>query len=256
MSNVAFAVKDGVATVELQRPEALNAVDMETKFEVIEQLEAYRDDDAVRAVVFRGEGDRAFCAGGDVTEVRELDYALEPFTESWKELFDLLTRMETPTVAAVTGVALGGGFDWLLHTDIVVAAEDASLGQPEVGLGIVNHFSPPMLLQQVGLRKTMELLLTGEPVSGREAERIGLVTRSVPAEEVDDEVERVVDSLREKSPRILGKVKRGVYASLDMSPTAAREHLERVALESARTDPDYREGVSAQLEDREPDWSE
>lgn len=254
MVNAEFRVDGPVATVAIQREEALNAIDSPTKTAIIDELDGWRDED-VRVVVIESEGEQAFCAGGDLHEVKEMDYSLKHFTDSWAELFEVMTTMPQPTIAAVDGYTLGGGFDLMLHTDIVIAADDATIGQPEVGLGIVNHFSPPMLLATVGLRKTMELMLTGETISGAEAERIGLVTRSVPADELDETVEEVAESLVSKSPRIVGKLKRGIYTSLDMSPAGARSHLESVALESARTDPDFREGVDAQLENRDPDWS-
>lgn len=253
MVNAAFSIEDGVARIELQRPEALNAVDTPTKREIIDRVRGYKADDRVRVVVFQSEGE-AFCAGGDVKEVREREYALEPFTESWEELFEAMVNLGKPTVARIDGYALGGGFDLMLHTDIPVAADDAMLGQPEVGLGIVNHFSPPLLQRTVGLTKTLDMMLTGEPISGREAARLGLVARSVPAEDLDDEVESVADSLAAKSPRILRKLKDGIYATAEMSPRAGRSYLESIALESAREDPDYREGVAAQLEGREPEW--
>lgn len=254
MSNAECAIEDSVGYVTIQREDALNAIDSPTKADITETLKAWREDDSVRVVVIRSEGDRAFCAGGDISEVPEVDYSLEYFTETWEELFDVMLTMDAPTVAKVDGVALGGGFDLMMHADVVVAAEDAKLGQPEVGLGIVNHFSPPMLLETVGLRKTVQLMVTGEPITGAEAERIGLVTWSVPGDELDAKVDDVVSSILEKSPRIVGKLKRGIYTSLDMSPTAARDHLEAVALDSARTDPDLREGIDAQLENREPEW--
>jgi len=256
MSNVGFSVDDGIGVVEINRAEALNAVDLPMKEAIIEELRAFRADNEVRVVLFRSEGEQAFSAGGDINEVRELDFALRPFTESWGELFDVMWNLGKPTVARVEGFALGGGFDLLLHTDFVIAAEDATLGQPEVGLGIVNHFSPPLLIEMVGFRQAMDLMMTGEPISGKRAERIGLVSRSVPAEKLDDEVESVIDSLTEKSPRILRKLKDGMYTALELSPRAGQDYLESIALESARTDPDYREGVQAQLDGRDPDWPE
>jgi enoyl-CoA hydratase/carnithine racemase len=206
--------------------------------------------------VFQSEGDQSFVSGGDLQEVPENDFSLKEFTDSWEELFDTMMTIGKPTIAKVDGWTLGGGFDMILHTDIVIAADDAKIGQPEIGLGILNHFSPAMLPDLVGLRKTMELMLTGEPISGEEAEEIGLVTRSVPRDELDDEVQDVVDSLVDKSPRILKHVKEGIYTSINMSPDAARKHLEARSLESAREDPDYMEGVKAQLEDRDPEWPE
>jgi enoyl-CoA hydratase/carnithine racemase len=254
MVNAEFSVENGVGYVTVQREEALNAIDSPTKFEIIDVLGEYREDDEVKVVVFQSEGDQAFVAGGDLKEVPEHDYSLKYFTDSWEELFT--TMMGKPTVAKVDGWALGGGFDLILHTDIVIAADDAMIGQPEVGLGIMNHFSPPMLPDLVGLRKTMELLLTGDPITGAEAERIGLVTRSVPREDLDDEVQSLLDSLLGHSPRITKLVKEAVYTSINMAPDAARAHLEARSLESARDDPDYMEGVRAQIENRDPVWPE
>lgn len=253
--NAGFAVEDGVAEVELQRPEKLNAVEMPTKRAIIDRLKAWRDVDAVRVVVFSGQG-KAFCAGGDLQEVVERDYALEPFTESWDELFSVMRGMPQPTVVKVQDHAYGGGFDLLLHADVPVAADDARIGQPESSLGIVNHFSPPELVHRVGLPTAMDIVLTGEPVSGARADEVGLVARSVPREELDDEVDDVAESLAAKSPRVLSKLKRGLYRAADTAPSAAKDHLEAVSLEAARTEPDYREGVDARLEDREPEWTE
>ena len=253
MVNANFTVEDGIARIELDRPEALNAVEMPTKRAIIEEVRSYKDDDAVRVVVFQSTGD-AFCAGGDLEEVVDHDFALEPFTDSWEELFEAMMNLGKPTVARIDGYTLGGGFDLMLHTDIPVAAADAQLGQPEVGLGIVNHLSPPMLQERVGLTKTLDMMLTGEMISGKEAAQLGLVARSVPPGELDNEVDAVAESLAAKSPRVLRKLKDGIYATAEMSLRASRSHLETVALDAARTDPDYQEGVEAQREDREPDW--
>lgn len=255
MVNAAFTVENHAGYVTIEREEKLNAMDSETKHSIIEKLEGYREDDAVRAVVIQSDGEQAFCAGGDIQEIPGVDYSLQYFTESWDELFQTMCTLGVPTVAKVDGITLGGGFDMMLHSDIVIAADDARIGQPEIDLGIINHFSPPMLLQQVGLRKTMELMMTGETISGSKAADIGLVTRSVPREELDEEIESLVETLVNKSPRVMKKLKKGIYASTNMDPDAAKSHLESVSLESARVDPDYREGVDAQLEDREPNWT-
>lgn len=255
MVNATFTVENHAAYVTIEREEKLNAVDSETKRAIMDNLEAYKDDENVRAVVFQSAGEKAFSAGGDLQEIPEVDYSLEYFTESWEELFRTMRSLGMPTIAKVDGITLGGGFDMMLRSDFVVAANDARIGQPEVDLGIVNHFSPPVLLQQVGLRKTMELMMTGETISGAEAADIGLVTRSVPREELDAEVDDLVDTLVNKSPRIIAKYKEGIYTSTNMAPDAAERYLESVSLESAREDPDYREGVDAHLEDRDPEWT-
>lgn len=256
MVNASFTVADAVGYVTIDRPEKLNAIDLPTKRAIIDHLEDYRDDDDVRVVVFRSAGDGAFSAGGDLGEVVESDYQLTPFTESWAELFELMHALGKPTVAKVDGYALGGGFDMVLHADIVVASEDAKFGQPEIDLGLVNHFSPPLLHRTVGLRKTLEVMMLGEHIPAEKAEEMGLITRCVPHDDLDDEVEDVVETLKEKPPRIMKKLKDAVYDSLEMSPASGRDHIERIAVESVREDPDHPEGVDAVLDGREPDWPE
>lgn len=254
MVNATFTVEERVGYITIEREEALNSIDMDTKTAIIDTLEDYRDRDEVRVIVFQSAGDRAFSAGGDLQEVVDKDYALEPFTESWEELFTTMLRLGKPTLAKVDGYTFGGGFDLILHTDIVVASEDAIFGQPEANLGIINHFSPALLPRVVGLRKTLELLLTGEPISATEAERIGLINHAVPTDELDDVVNELVQNLVAKHPEVLKRLKEAVYTSLEMNPTAARDHIEEIALETARTEPWMREGVDAQLEGRDPEW--
>lgn len=254
MVNATFTVEERVGYITIEREEALNSIDMDTKIAIIDTLEDYRDRDEVRVIVFQSAGDRAFSAGGDLQEVVDKDYALEPFTESWEELFTTMLRLGKPTLAKVDGYTFGGGFDLILHTDIVVASEDAIFGQPEANLGIINHFSPALLPRVVGLRKTLELLLTGEPISATEAERIGLINHAVPTDELDDVVNELVQNLVAKHPEVLKRLKEAVYTSLEMNPTAARDHIEEIALETARTEPWMREGVDAQLEGRDPEW--
>lgn len=253
MVNATFSVVDGIGRIRIEREEALNSIDLETKEAIIDQLDNYGDDEDVRAILFETEGDRAFSAGGDLQEVEEVDFALEPFTESWERLFTRMTTLDTPTVAKVDGYTFGGGFDLILHTDIVIAAEDAPIGQPEVNLGIVNHFSPALLPRTVGLQKTLDLLLTGQPITGAKAAELGLIARAVSADQLDAEVESVLEALKSHSPEILARIKSVVYEGIEMSPTAAREHAENVAHDAARG-PWMREGVEAQLEDRDPEW--
>lgn len=254
MVNASFTVADSVGYITIEREEKLNAVDMDTKDAIIDQLEEFRDDEEVKVVVFRSAGDRAFTAGGDLQEVYDSGYQLTPFTEGWDELFTLMQNLGKPTVAKVDGYCLGGGFDLMLHSDIVIASEDAKIGQPEINLALVNHFSPPLLHRTVGLRKTLEIMMLGEQMTAQEAADMGLITRCVPADELGNQVDQVVETLKAKPPRIMKKLKDAIYTSLEMSPSSGRRYIERVSVESVREDPDHPEGVDAQLEGREPDW--
>lgn len=254
MESLDQTVTDSVGHIIIQRADVANSLNTPTKTAIIETLREWENGEDVRVVVIQGEGDEAFCSGGDITEIPEHDFSLEYFIDSWEELFTQMRTMSQPIIAKVNGHAVGGGFDLVLYSDIAIAADDAHLAQPEIGLGIVNHFSPPVLLDTVGLKKTMGIMLTGESISGAEAAELGLVTKSVPESELNHATDDVVDSLLAKSPRVLERLKEGIYTSSEMSPTTSRSYLRRVALTSKSEDGDYREGIEAQLEGREPEW--
>lgn len=254
MTHAEFAVEEHVGTITIDRPEALNAIDLDTKAEMVATLEEWRDDDDVRAVCFESAGD-AFSVGGDLKEVEELDFALQPFTKSWRELFETMVTLGKPTVAKVDGYTMGGGFDLVLHTDLVIAGENARFAQPELKLGILNHFSPALLPGTVGIKKTLELMMTGDPITATEAAECGLITKAVPAAELDGVVDSYLESLVAKPPGVMAELKDAIYTSADMAPTAARDHVESRALRQAREEGWMREGVEAQLEDRDPEWA-
>lgn len=254
MSTVSFEKEDGVGRIVFENPEKRNALTLEMKLEIIELLEASRNDEAVSVIILESGGTRAFCSGGDLQEIPENDFRLKEFFDSWEQLFETLRTVELPVIAKVDGWTLGGGFDMLLHIDIVICDEEAMLGQPEIGVGVLNPFSASMLPELIGLRKSMELMLTGEPISGCEAERIGLVTRSVPSDELADEVMEMAEKLQQYSPRVLALTKKSLYDSAQMEPISAYHHLKERSLKHARDDPDYMTGIEAQLSGSEPEW--
>jgi len=256
MADVEFEASAGVGWVSFRNEEKRNALTLGMKDEMIEILRRVGEKDDIAVVVLESAGTDAFCSGGDLQEIPDHDFRLERFFNSWEQLFETMRTVEKPIVAKVDGWTLGGGFDMMLNTDIVIAADDAMMGQPEIGVGVMNPFSAALLPELVGLRKAMELMLTGKPISGREAESIGLVTRSVPDEALNEQVQRTVDALCQYSPRVLALVKEGMYDTIEMTPTAAYHHLKDRSLKKANSDPDYMTGVTAQLEGREPDWSE
>lgn len=258
MGDLDYSVDDGVATITIQRQQQLNALDSYTRLDIMDYLDDVKDDDNVRVVVLRGEGEN-FCAGGDMSEFEEYERdnwieGFEEMVDKWIAMFDAMKNLGKPTIAQVDGYALGGGFDVLLFADIVVAAEDSTLGIPEIEVGMVEIFGSAMLPHIAGIRNALEILMVGETMNAAEAERLGIVNRVVPAEELDDEVAAITDQLCEHSPRILRKLKDIVYTSYQMSPNSAMKYARRESLNEAREGPDFPEGFAAFLEDREPEW--
>jgi enoyl-CoA hydratase/carnithine racemase len=260
MSDVEFTVEDEVAEITVRREDKKNAMASATRAETLAPLvRDCRDDEDVRVLVFRTGGDDVFSTGGDLQELLDNDFdaeAIKQIGESWEELHFQLQNLGKPTVAVVDGLALAGAANLLLYVDIVVAATDAKIGWAGVDRGIVEWFSSTRLQHYVGPRKAMYYLLTGELVDASDAEAMGLVTRAVPPDELDDAVDDIVDSLRRKHPETLARLREGVYRSMEMSPASALAITKRDVYDLNSGEPPLQEGIEAFLEDRDPDWVE
>ena len=238
--------EDAVAVVTIDRQEALNALDVETLTELRDRLRELDADDAVRALVLTGAGEKAFVAGADIKYMSGLDPAA---AKEWgalgHEAARLLEEMPKPTIAAINGFALGGGCELALGCDVRYAAGNARLGQPEIDLGIVPGWGGTQRLARVcGLGAAKDLILTGRTVDAEEALRIGLVDAIA-----DPVLERALETARAlaaKSPVALRVAKR----LLNLSPGA----LEREAEEFGElfASEDAKEGLAAFAEKRAP----
>jgi enoyl-CoA hydratase/carnithine racemase len=240
----------------LARPEALNAVDLETESElqrVWNELEHNRD---IRVVVLTGEGDRAFCVGADLKNpsMSGLEYWAAPRPGGFGGIA-LRETLNVPVIARVNGYALGGGFEMVLGCDLVVACEEASFGLPEALVGRMPLDGGMTLLQrQIPYRQAMAMLLTGRRVSAREALDMGLVNEVVPRVELDAAVERWVEALLACAPLSLQAIKQVVRRTSTLSAAEAQA-LRLPALVSALQSEDAHEGVRAFQEKRKPRWS-
>ena len=178
---------DGVAVVTLDRPEVLNALDYQTLGELADALEALDGDESVRCVVVTGAGDRAFAAGADIKEMADATPVTLTAANNFAR-WERLRRVRNPLIAAVRGFALGGGCELAMACDMVVAADDATFGQPEIKIGIMpGAGGTQRLTRALGKAKAMEMILTGANMSGAEAHERGLVSRLAPREEVLNE---------------------------------------------------------------------
>jgi enoyl-CoA hydratase len=234
-----------VALVRLNRPKVLNALSNAVAAKLAEAFEALANDGVTRAIVLTGD-DRAFAAGADIAE-----FAAEgPRLEIW----DRLWAIELPIVAAVRGLALGGGLELAMSCDLMVVADDARLGQPEINLGVMpGAGGTQRLTRAVGKALATEMVLLGRELSGREAELHGLANRAVPAERVLPVALDLAKRLARQAPVAVRAAKRAIASSFEQSLHAGLIDERRAFQDLLKTD-DAREGVGAFLEKRRPAW--
>ncbi len=253
---IRYEVADGVATVTLNRPDVLNAMNNPMRTELLEVFTRLRADDAVRSVVVTGAGERAFCAGADIREFLEPPVPTR-FREERKRL-DFRREMDRcpqPLIAAIRGFALGGGLELALACDIRIAAEDAQLGLTEINLAIIPGGGGTQRLPRlVGRGKALEMILTGMRVPAAEALSIGLVERVVPVAELLPSAQALARSMAEKAPIALRYAKEAVVKGLEL-PLADGMRLENDLATLLRTTEDRVEGARAFVEKRKPKWS-
>jgi enoyl-CoA hydratase len=247
---------EGVATVTLNRPDVLNAMNDVMRGELTRCFTDLATDDAVRVIVVTGAGDRAFSAGADIREF----VAPQPPTRFREQRRRLdfrraMDRCPQPILAAVHGFALGGGLELALACDLRIAGDDAQLGLTEVNLAIIPGGGGTQRLPRlVGRGKALEMILTGMRVDAAEALRIGLVERVVPAAQVLEHTRELARTLARRAPVALRYAKEAVVKGLEL-PLAAGLRLEGDLSTLLRTTEDRVEGARAFLEKRAPRWT-
>jgi enoyl-CoA hydratase/carnithine racemase len=209
---------DGIAVLTLNRPGALNAVNLAMRDELWGLLLAVRDDPDVRVAVLRGAGERAFCAGADVKEFGSAPSVLEARrARQERDLWGLMLAMETPFIAQIHGWALGAGCEVSLLCDLRIAAEDARLGLPEVTLGYIPSAAGTQTLPRTIHRSdAARMILSGEPVDARTALRIGLVHRVVPRDRLEAEVMSLAQLIAARPPAAIRALKRVLAEGTDL----------------------------------------
>jgi enoyl-CoA hydratase len=244
--------RGATAIITINRPETLNALNMETLAALDALIDQAERDTAIKVVVFTGAGERAFVAGGDIADLNSrhgLAHYLE-IGERLHQVFLRIERLDKPTIAAVNGWALGGGAELLLCTDIRIVASSAQIGVPEITLGLFpGAGGSQRLIRQVPLCKAKELMFTGNRISPAEAERLGLVNKVVDADKLMDEVFALADSIARKSPLVLKLLKRTLADGGEMPLRAALRH-EQAMIGLVLDTKDAHEGCSAFLEKR------
>jgi enoyl-CoA hydratase/carnithine racemase len=254
-SAVRVEVAGRVATVTLDRPEALNAISTELALDLAAAVEPLGVDPGVGAVVLTGAGERAFCVGADLKQRAGFDdQGWFVQREAFRRGFAAVRRCPLPTVAAVAGFALGGGTELAISCDLVVAATDATFGLPEVRLGLVPAGGGTQLLvRRVGRSAARDLVLTGRRVGAAEALELGLADRVVPGGEVLAAAAALADELAGNAPTAVRMAKWALEVGADLPLEAAME-VEDQAWRRAVLSNDRREGIAAWVEKRDPHW--
>lgn len=252
---VRYEVSDGRATITIDDPERRNPMSVETMAGLLESTETAMHDPLVGVVVYTGAGDRAFCAGGDLSGSFVDDpIGLHRSRGDIARLFRLMMRGGKPTVARVNGHALAGGFGLAVACDITVCVDDAKLGTTEVKVGLWPMMISAVLARVMPRKAVLELMLTGRIIDPNEAQRLGAVSRVVSRDRLDVVVDEIVDSLLGLSPTTLMVGKDSFYAMTDADLDSALDRLQGGLTEIALTE-DAKEGVEAFVEKRAPEWS-
>jgi len=250
-----YEVSSGVARLTINRPERRNAMSWAVLTELRQAIAEAKADTDVRVVVLTGAGDKAFCAGADLTGMRSDANYVEAHDARGElaRLFDDLWALGKPTIARVRGYALAGGFGLALACDFVVAADDARFGTPEIDVGLWPYMITVPLVRSMAPKKVLELMLTGRRVDAVEADRLGFVTRVVPVAELDEAVDELAATLASKSPAIVKLGRDSFYAVWDLAARDALAYLHPMLTITSQTE-DTAEGIAAFAEKRAPQW--
>jgi enoyl-CoA hydratase len=241
--NIVVETRGKIGIIRLNRPQALNALNAALIGELTQAVQAFEADAGVACMIVTGS-EKAFAAGADIKEMADKSY-MDAFMGDFAVSWDALSRARKPTVAAVAGFALGGGCELAMMCDIVIAADTAKFGQPEIKLGVIPGIGGTQrLTRAVGKAKAMDLCLTGRMMDAAEAERSGLVARVVPAANLMDEALKLADAIASMSLPVLMIAKESVNRAFETT-LAEGMRFERRVFHSLFATADQKEGMAA-----------
>ncbi len=254
--NLSINDRGAVRRIRIDRPDKLNALDRATIDELAIAFGQARDEAAVRVVILAGSGDKAFVAGADIAELASLSpLQAQHFARRGQAMMLGIERLGKPVIARIQGFALGGGLELAMSCHLRIASDKAKLGQPEINLGLIPGFGGTQrLLRLAGRTAALELCLTGTPIDAARAHALGVLTRVVPADQLDAEIDKLADALAASAPHALAGIldailiggENGIEAGLD---------FEAQAFGLCFSTQDMREGTQAFLARRKPNFS-
>ncbi|MGB9679631.1 MAG: short-chain-enoyl-CoA hydratase [Thermoanaerobacteraceae bacterium] len=251
--NLSSKINEGIFILTIERPKALNALNRQTLMEIEEALTSAFNDENVKVIVINGSGNKAFVAGADIAEMKNMTpiEAVE-FSKLGQKVFRYIEIAKKPVIAAINGYALGGGLELAMACDIRIASKNAKFGQPEVGLGIIPGFAGTQRLPRlVGISKAKELIFTGDMINADEAYRIGLISKIVEETDLMNEVFELAKKIISKGPYAVGIAKECINRGTETDIETAMEY-ETKAFGLCFATKDQKEGMVAFLEKRAP----
>lgn len=252
--NILYTVEAGIATITINRPDKLNALNKDTIAEVGHAIKAANTDSAVRGVILTGAGPKAFIAGADISEFAS--FSLEQgmdLSAHGHGVFDSVEQCSKPVIAAVNGFALGGGCELAMACHIRIAAENAKFGQPEVRLGLIPGYGGTQrLVRYIGKGKAIELLMTADMIDAQEALRLGLVNYVVPADQLLDKCREILNKIAAQAPLAIAEIIRTVNAYYEKNLNGFQEEIARFG--ACFVTEDFKEGTEAFLNKRKAEF--
>ena len=249
--NIIFETEKDKAFLTIDRP-PLNVLNIATMEEMNDALSFLIDNQDIKVLVISSSGEKAFSAGVDVAEHTE--EKVEKMLQVFHDVFRNLAKLDQVTVAALKGLTLGGGCEIAIFCDLIIAANNLKIGQPEIKLSVFPPIALLILPRLVGLKKASELLLTGKTIEAAEAEKMGLVNKVVPLESFNAEVEVFIRPIAKLSLVGLKYSKKGINLGLETTFAQGLEKIEKLYLEELMASEDAHEGLKAFMEKREPVW--
>lgn len=254
--NTLYEKGDGIATVTINRPQVLNALNPDTVQEISARLDDAMKDEAIHVIVITGAGDRAFSAGADLNIMQGISASkAREFSRGGQEVFEKVETLDKPVIAAINGFALGGGLELAMACDLRIASENAKMGQPEINVGLIPGWGGTQRLPRyVGKAIAKELIFTGKMIDARTAERYGLVNAVVPPDQLKTAVIALAKELMKKPHMGIRLAKELVNSSTETNPRTGMAHEAESFGVISQTE-DFKEGVKTFIETKKPKYA-
>lgn len=253
--NITVENESKIATVKINRPEKLNALNKETIQELHEMFKALESDDDVRVIILTGSGEKAFVAGADISEFSSfsVEEGAQLAAQGQDKLFNLIENLRTPVIAAVNGFALGGGLELAMSCHFRIASDNAKMGLPEVSLGLIPGYGGTQRLPQlIGKGRAMEMIMTAGMVTAEEAKEFGLVNHVVPQAELHEFCSAIAKKILRNSPAAIGQAIKAVNANFNDGVNGYETEIK--AFGKCFGTNDFTEGTTAFLEKRKAEF--
>ncbi len=249
--NILFEIKEDRAFLTIDRP-PMNILNIATMEEMNDAINSLKNEKNIKALIITGSGEKAFSAGVDVTEHTE--EKVHEMLRVFHDIFRNLSTLSQVTIAAAKGFTLGGGCEVAIFCDLIFAADNLKIGQPEIKLSAIPPIALLIMPRLVGLKKATELLLTGTVIDAEEAGRIGLINKIVPLDSFEQELASFVEPISGLSSVGLKFSKKGIDLGLANTFSEGLEKIEKMYLDDLMASEDAHEGLKAFMEKRKPDW--